>query len=703
MKILRSVRSQLTLAFTAILMCCSLQQSWAQSVQQGITLEYKGSNPKTPMAGVSVTAANAGSVMSGDDGCFELRFRTLRTGDQIQFRRIELNGYEVMNTEALEVARVARQEGNAEADRLPIVMVQSQMLRQLRDGYRSVAVERYKRQLREAEAEAEKLRQQGQLQEQEFNERLDALEADYDEKLGKLETYIDRYARIDLSDLDADEQQIVELVKAGKFDEALQIYDSQNLASRLSQSRAERQKLEEARQQIALAEQQKADENQRLRQSIERQVLLLRMAGGQDNLQKIYDIVRLTFQADTTDWEARRDYAKTLFEKGLTQQSIDVLTTGIALCDDPYGQGMMHLDIMDAYQNIGETDNAYHQALEARSALWPLRETNYQVLSRALPAFTSIEVLYLLEKGDILSCQSAVERVTENWSPDSLNFYSLQSYLLMLTTLSDYYSRTADHKHSLWSAHEAIQLGQKVSQQFPSSTLLNDALANGCSIFAVEGLHDEAVEAARQCSSLWEKVAQKGINRSLLPHSALHYLLMAEAMTMLEDYSMLEAVITSEQQLHIFEQLQNHYPDLKLDFIAGYKLLQVELLLHKGALAEAQALTDKALTYLEQTNDVMASFNRPVFEAKNLLAQGRPAEAAIRIQQAIDICEALYAADNDAWMADNLCQYYLLLASCQAATGDRKAYNKTMKRAERIAVFEIDTLRINNTKNKYHL
>ena len=91
---------------------CSIP-SLAQSVQSGLVLEYNGSLQKTPLSDVVITAGNAPIVTSDAEGQFSLSFRTLHAGDAIQFRRIERAGYEVMNTEALEAARVARNNDNA--------------------------------------------------------------------------------------------------------------------------------------------------------------------------------------------------------------------------------------------------------------------------------------------------------------------------------------------------------------------------------------------------------------------------------------------------------------------------------------------------------------------------------------------------------------------------------------------------------------
>ena len=107
-----------------LLSCLSLS---AQSSQQFKVLRYNGQQEKTPLQGVSVTAVNAGSKISDADGKVMLQFRSLKVGEPLQFRRIEMSGYEVMNTEVVENMHIG-------AGELTIVMCSSDELARLRDG-----------------------------------------------------------------------------------------------------------------------------------------------------------------------------------------------------------------------------------------------------------------------------------------------------------------------------------------------------------------------------------------------------------------------------------------------------------------------------------------------------------------------------------------------------------------------------------------
>lgn len=251
----------------------------AQSVQQCIVMQYNGQQDKTPLGGVSVTAAGAGSVMSGDDGRFSLNFRTLRAGDQIRFRRIDLAGYEVMNTEALDAMRVG--EGT-----LTIILCQSEELNRLRDGYHSAAAQRYQKQLQEAQQQVEALKQEGKLRDEEFARRMDELEETFEQQMQTLDTYVDKFARIDLSELDAYEQKIIALVQEGKFDEAIALYDDQHLTERLQQGVREQRQLQNDQSVISKALDAKQQEAERLEHNLDEQISLLRKVGGEENIRK---------------------------------------------------------------------------------------------------------------------------------------------------------------------------------------------------------------------------------------------------------------------------------------------------------------------------------------------------------------------------------------------------------------------------------
>lgn len=268
---------------TALLMMAAMLEAMAQSSQPVEILLYHGQDAKTPLEGVSVSAIGASTTMSDAQGKLTLTFRTLKKGDLIQFRRIDMAGYEVMNTEALEVMRIG--EGTA-----TIVMCNTDELNRLRDGYHTVAAKRYQQQMQESQQKLEALQQEGKLKDEEFARKMDELEETFEQQMQTLDTYVDKFARIDLSELDAYEQEIIALVQEGRFDEAIARYDDQHLTERLQQGVREQQQLQSDLQVIDQAIDAKQQESQRLEQNLDEQIKLLRRVGGEENLRKASEL-----------------------------------------------------------------------------------------------------------------------------------------------------------------------------------------------------------------------------------------------------------------------------------------------------------------------------------------------------------------------------------------------------------------------------
>lgn len=705
---------------TSILILCvsAIGLATAQSVQPGIAMEYKGKAQKQALAGVSVTAANAGSVMSDDKGEFTLNFRTLKAGDQIQFRRIEMNGYEVMNTEALEVARVARtpktQNPAASATQDPallqIVMAPRQLLQQLRDGYRSVASQRYQKQLAEAEAEAERLREAGQLAEAEYNQRMDALEEEYEEKLSKLESYIEKFARIDLSDLDQDEQQIIDLVQAGDFDQALALYDKQDLANRLAQSRADRQKLADARQQIALTEQQKARENQRLRESIERQILLLRMAGGEENRLKVHEILHQTYLADTTHVETLRDYVRSLVEYDRQDEAIALVSRAMLRpydADDKeefFQHCMLLMELSRIYFQQQDLEQSKLLALEVDSLYDARLATDAKLTSRVLPQVASFLLRQLLEEGETDQLRQQAEKLRLHWNPDSLHTGSLSAYADVCGALSDYYSHIGDTQQNHWAIATGIELGENLYARYPWALFLADNYSTACSVYALDNMRDKAQSTARRAAELIgiELRERRGTQR--LINSASDYYQLLEALTGMEEYTLADSLLQLQKSQRVFDELDERYTGM-LDAIHSiYQFSEARVRLHQGRIAEADSVIHTSLTTLSTLEDYATLYtqHRPYLLGMLADAQGKADEARQFYVEAIRVEEEIYeASGHDTWEADQLCRYYLLMADLCGRQHNKKGFSSYIKAAEKVAAFPYNKSQVQEYKKKY--
>lgn len=680
----------------AVIVFLSFSTLSAQSEQRGMVLEYQGVHPKTPLAGVSISAQNASATLSAADGSFLLQFRSLHAGSDIQMRRIDKSGYEVMNQEVVQQFRI----GGKDQQPILVVMCSKVLLQQLRDGYRSVAAQRYEQQLKLSEAEAERLRKEGQIKEEEYNARLDSIEAEYEEKLQQLENYIDKFARIDLSQIDAYEQQIVALVQEGKFDDAIALYEQQDFPAKIRQSREARQKLTEMKNTLAQTEQAQAEANLRLRQSIDRQITLLKMAGGKENYLKAHQLLQQTYWADTTHCETLKEYAYSLRVLGDWEGQRRVLLSGLRSADNDIDRGKCYLDLMDYYWTHGQEDEALACAQRADSLMSPHQEAHPTVLTRGLPAWSSSMLRYYSSQEQYDACLPVLKRLEENWMPDSLQVQSLTTYIRLLGDMSEVYSHFLNHEKSVWCSQQAILLGEVMERRYPWNTVLCTAYSESCSTFMLEGRLDDGRTSARQgARHLGEMLDKTRVLANYLLAMQNYYTLL-EALLSADEYTLADSIVQSVAARKVFEMVKPSSTGVDYLYAALYRWNESKVVLWRGDIAQAEQMAAEAFQMLD-TSDEGRSFQthlRPETEARIRLAQARYAEAASLCQQAIEVLKSNYAESEDAWDADNLSRSYLLLADIQRRQGETGKCKKTLKLAQQYALFEGGKLAIERMK-----
>ena len=271
----------------------------AQATVQGVTLEYNGADQKTPLGRVALSVSGAASTMSDAQGNFTLQFRVLHDGDQILVRRIEKAGYEVFNTDAIEQWFISGKGP------FQIVLCKTETLNDLRRRYRDAACMLAEARLKEAEEAEEKRRKQKLISRAELRMRLAELEAKHEEQLNRIETYADRFARIDLSTISADEQKVIDLVAQGRIDEAIRAYDGLRLLDRYKKERDIVNRQEAALQAVEDAIASHEAISDELREAIFRQIEVLHSADSTANKQKIEQLLNALSRADSMQHKSK--------------------------------------------------------------------------------------------------------------------------------------------------------------------------------------------------------------------------------------------------------------------------------------------------------------------------------------------------------------------------------------------------------------
>ena len=275
----------------------------AQATQPCVVKQYNQKQQKTPLAGVQVEVRDAQSATSAANGAVTLKFATLKPGDRVTVRRIIKPGYEIFNKAAIDQWTITR------GATTEVVLVQSSYFTQLKSKLTQSSTDNYKKKYEQEKAEKERLLKAGKLKEEEYRQQLNDLEDQYDNALKNLDNYIDQFARIDLSEVSAEEQRILDMVQEGQIDEAVKAYEALDISGKLRQARENKKALSEAKARIEEEEAQQEQAIKDLKEKQQREIATLKLAGGKKNYDKVAQILKENALADTTDIDAVKEYA----------------------------------------------------------------------------------------------------------------------------------------------------------------------------------------------------------------------------------------------------------------------------------------------------------------------------------------------------------------------------------------------------------
>lgn len=410
----------------------------AQSQQQVVVREYKDKAQKTPLEGVSLSVQNAGSSMSDAQGMMTLQFRTLKAGDQVQVRRVDLTGFEIFNKDAVDQWTISPQQA------FNLVLCRSDRFKQMRDQYMRVSSASYERQYKQDQARLTALRKENKLQEEAYQQQLAELENNYYEQLDNLENYVDRFARIDLSELSAQEQQLIELVQDGKIDEAIQLYESADYLSQYNAQVKDIQEINRAQAALAKVEAEKLDARDKVQAAITRQVQTYQLAGGRENFNKISALLKGVADADTTNLTAVRDYSKHCLTQNMISECEKYMNIYLRQCkDNKEQQAYACLDM----GRLLTLKNALELAVQYElKALTLARECVAEDKERFTPLLVSIQstlhtlYIYMNQPESALAFSEELRNNLETADNEANNsrvlstFYGEYGYALFLTS-----------------------------------------------------------------------------------------------------------------------------------------------------------------------------------------------------------------------------------------------------------------------------
>lgn len=324
----------------------------AQTVQNGFVKEYNEELEKTPLENVELVITNAGTTISAPDGGFSLVFRTLQPGSHVAVRRIEKLNYEVFNKEALE-------QWNINPDRpFTIVMCRSDRFKRIRDNYSALSSRSYAAQKAKEERQLKEQLDAGLIQQSEYEEEIRRITFDYEEKLENLDTYIDKFARIDLSEISHEEYEIIMLIQEGNFEEAIIKYESMNLLDLYSQEVSDRNKIEEDIDRLQDVKTEKSLNIQGIRSKILNQVNAYKLAGGRENYDKALSMLKSVADTDTTSLGIVWEYASFCLEQSIYDEALKYFNVYDRNCRILSEKAAVNKALGEVYYGLNEYDKA---------------------------------------------------------------------------------------------------------------------------------------------------------------------------------------------------------------------------------------------------------------------------------------------------------------------------------------------------------
>lgn len=262
-----NLRYFLIAAIVLSLHCVCTDAVWGQVVAHGVIKEYRGADEKVPLPGVTVQVQNAANAVSDSTGSFALNFRTLHAGDLVTVRRIEKQGYEIFNKEALEQWIIS---GNAKVI-FTIVMCPTKKFKLMRDTYERAASANYEAQFQKEKAKLAQRRQEGSITNDQYEKGVQKASAALQQSKTQASAVAEKFSRIDLSEVSKTEREVISMVQEGKIQQAILT-------------------AEERGDMMHMAE-------------------LYMLAGGVENMEKADSLLRRTAWSDTTQTQSMMKFA----------------------------------------------------------------------------------------------------------------------------------------------------------------------------------------------------------------------------------------------------------------------------------------------------------------------------------------------------------------------------------------------------------
>lgn len=187
--------------------------------QKGVVYKYNGQNAKTPLGGVYIKAATTNNgVVSGEDGTFTLMLNNVKKGSRIGKVHVKKQGMIVFNQQTVDEWVVGDKP-------LCLIMCDSVEFQKQKDNLTAIGRNEAKKMYDKKLEELNRQKKAQQLQLDEYYNKLDSLDKNYQNTLRHMEEWVNVFASIDESELDSLSQKALDMFKRGEAEEAFRLLE----------------------------------------------------------------------------------------------------------------------------------------------------------------------------------------------------------------------------------------------------------------------------------------------------------------------------------------------------------------------------------------------------------------------------------------------------------------------------------------------
>lgn len=199
--------------------------------QKGVAYRYNGKKPRTPLGGVYIkpVSASNGFVSKDSTGTFTLALNNLKMGSRIGNVQVTKQGMMVFNQQTVE-------EWSVRKDPLRLILCNADEFQRQKSNLIAIGESQARKKYDRKLAELKKQNDAKQLKIDEYYNKLDSLEKEYQSALKHMEEYADVFARIDESEVDTVAQHAIDMFNRGEIEESIRLLEQQDYMEKIIKS-----------------------------------------------------------------------------------------------------------------------------------------------------------------------------------------------------------------------------------------------------------------------------------------------------------------------------------------------------------------------------------------------------------------------------------------------------------------------------------